>query len=137
MQDQTGRMNGGGRREARARLTPKDRQRVAAVAAKIGWTGLALTVWLLAAETDGWPLEEALHDIILANAAAANPGFDPTIRHHPQVGACQVCWMPAGMVGADDVVIPPVPGRRYHTIISEHPDRRARRNVIDIPPAGS
>lgn len=115
-------------RQARVRITAADARRINQVADVIGWTGAALTVWCLAAETDGLPVDEAIQLILLAHRARhPDPQagddwtVDPVLRSDrgvPNREPFGPAWVRAPRTyrtvtypgRGKSLVIPPVPG---------------------------
>lgn len=105
------------RREARASLSPADRQRVAALAAQFGWTGLALTAWLLANELDGIPAETMLEITERVHQLVALPSHSRRVLWH-EGRSYTVATVPHSPTGDNaDVLLPPVPGKPTWTLV--------------------
>lgn len=106
-----------GPRSAVARVDAAAARRANAVAGMIGWTSAAMVVWLLAAETDGLPVEEGL-SLIACAWAARHPDpaagdtwtWDPTPRADPRGRRYTVVTYPYEPDHPPPIVLPPVPG---------------------------
>lgn len=117
------------REEVRVRLSHHDQQRVAALAARYGWSGLALTVWLMSGELDGFPVEDLLAQCELVARVVAGPAHDPTVRHRDGV-----TFTVAVADVAETTLIPPVPGKATSTLIvsSSHRLATGERPALDV-----
>jgi len=114
------------RRVARARLTARDQARVAALAEQYGQAGITLTVWLLAQETDGWPVELALDTFQLAHDCRTWDGYDPTVRDDGEGHQYTVCTIPWTADAPPATVLPPVLGIATWTLLRPGPPPSAR-----------
>ena len=124
-----------GRREARAHLTVADQQRVAATAARYGMSGLGLTVWLLAQEVDGTPVDVALAMTNLVHLAVRSPGHRPEVRHDDRWGRFTVCHCTDDVWPGEPMVLPPVPGKPTATVfLPARPAAAGRSEIVELGP---
>lgn len=107
-----------GRFTARARLTPEDQRRIAESAARYGWTGAGLTLWLMREQVRGLPIEDALAATELAYDARQHPDFDWTVRVDAQGVRYRQLTVVADTADVPPpIAIMPVPGIEEWTII--------------------
>lgn len=103
-------------------MTPTDQARVATLAARYGWSGIALTVWLLERQLDGQDVEDALDLVEEVHRLLAEGRHDPRERvwtdgHRPGFTLVAV---PAEW-GVGGLILPPVPGKATYTVVVPDP----------------
>lgn len=111
------------REEAAFHLEPADLRRAADIAGRYGWSGLSLTVWLLARQLDGIPPERMLSLVEVVHAMSSTPWHDATEYGWSDgtPGAYTVLHMPREWwqtVGVEMVMVPPIPGKATYTLIA-------------------